>query len=335
MKKYQNFSDAIEEAEQTTNKWQRLQEMCNNAPRGVRFEMKEAGMLFSNEPLKDDYINEGVFEVVLDRELYNNEPKKFMHYLEKAIKNRLDSEVFMVIAEFHRVKSIMNFIIASKVSKYVSKVSEYVSKDVTNPMELCLTEAEQVEIAESGNREAILNLLKVGVLCNNAQRIIAKTGDFEYLSRLLDIKFLCNDAQRVVLNTGELELILKLFKRQDLSSPILYSPIGRLFHCWKLTTEQQKDIVLSGNRGYILQLLEYKNLSYVVQEMIVRTKEQEYILKLLKNCSHLTEGVQGMIARLDVIDYKMLLLKRDDLFNSIRKKIVGVANRDLVLSLTK
>ena len=121
-KNQQTFTETLNQAEETTKKWQILHKKCNKVPNVVRRDMNEAGMLLEDMPEKDNYINEGALEVVLDRELYNDNPKKFMHYLKKAIKNRLDNDVFGVIDEFHNVKNVMNIIVSSNVSEYVSKV---------------------------------------------------------------------------------------------------------------------------------------------------------------------------------------------------------------------
>ena len=75
-------------------------DQLSRMPEDINNVMKASNFIKNDDDEVDPYINEGVFDVVLDDVLLHESEDRFISYLKKAMKEKRDEIVFAAIDEF-------------------------------------------------------------------------------------------------------------------------------------------------------------------------------------------------------------------------------------------
>ena len=163
-----------------------LEEKCQRIPKSIRKDMNEAGMFKKERKNVDEYINEGVASISLDRELIDEHPSQFVMLLKGAI-NRND-----------------NFVI------------DEVIEDMGGLYLVVKT------IVKSGKQPLIKKLLKRKAFTNDAMEYMVKSQDKRLIRKVAELAELPEFIKSMIIKTGDRNSIKILLKKHYLMRKDIY-----------------------------------------------------------------------------------------------------------------
>ena len=280
--------------------------------------------------LVDSYINQNALEVLLERDVLKNEPKKFFATLRRAIELNLDDVVFDVISEFRGDKQIMMEILSSGVNKYVAKV-------INMPLDLY-----EIMIMEKDDEDGEVERYIKGMAQEwwAPQYVVVKTGCEKWIMFLLESKsqyvLSFEKSEEIIHNQ---KLLLELVERKHLTQSFMRKIVkcGNkevilkfISHCY-LGENVQKEIIKLGDEEVIFKLLE-RTFSYCILLQCVKLRRKNLNLKVLE-CKDLSVWILEEIADLEDEDVYIKLLERENLPVYVQAKIARSGRKNLIAKL--
>jgi hypothetical protein len=276
-------------------------EQLSKMPKDINNIMKASNFIKNEDDEVDPYINEGVFDVVLDHALWHKSEAEFIKGLKRAMKEQRDEIVFAIIDEFIEKAPVVNCVLKHGKKKYIDRLFEW------------NFHSEEVEV------------------------VFLKCGYFAFADKLLARDYLSQSSLSAIVKYAPEEHVLKAINRNDFDKCHnmevvklnLPNCLARLIKKrWHLNFMTKKHIVNKCSDDCVKVLIqEERVLEDVLLKMIAEKGSKELVIEALKSKEH-AFIMQKILMDKNCTDTHIVhaILKSDRLYFGVDEWIAAMDN---------